>query len=254
MHSSSNRIIEDTLLVDAIMIRISKAVNLQNYFRGYERCFSNGSSLPNNVKEAGVEKTPITAQLWQQRQSLADNDVLEGQACPVHLVDKTPIQSKLSINYSFTSESKLRDLYVDSCGNVLIGKLFEDLDALAGNIAFLHSDDNNPLSRPLSLVTASVDRITLHKSLPIKQDLVMVGQIALVGRSSLDVAIEVHSKQGNYDGDNVPILFETNSSSRLISSIFTYVARDRSTGKAATVNRFVKLTAMRHFFSSSCYF
>ena len=54
---------------------------------------------------------------------------------------------------SFFYVANLRDLYVDAFGNVLIGKLFEDLDALAGNVAFSHCDDNNPLTRPLSLVT-----------------------------------------------------------------------------------------------------
>ena len=49
--------------------------------------------------------------------------------------------------------ASLRDLYVDALGNVLTGKLFEDLDALAGNIAYSHCDDNNPLTRPLTLVT-----------------------------------------------------------------------------------------------------
>ena len=53
------------------------------------------------------------------------------------------------------STANLRDLYVDAFGNVLTGKLFEDLDALAGNVAFLHCDDNNPLTRPLSLVTGT---------------------------------------------------------------------------------------------------
>jgi acyl-coenzyme A thioesterase 9 len=36
------------------------------------------------------------------------------------------------------------------------------LDALAGTIAFKHCDDNNPRSRPLLIVTASIDRVVAH--------------------------------------------------------------------------------------------
>jgi hypothetical protein len=46
-------------------------------------------------------------------------------------------------------------------GEILIGKLLEDLDALAGNIAFLHCDDNNPDTRSLHVVTAAVDTIKM---------------------------------------------------------------------------------------------
>ena len=63
------------------------------------------------------------------------------------------------MRYNFSSDQNLRDAYVDTLGDVLTGKLLEDLDALAGNVAFMHCDDNDPETRPLSLVTASVDRI-----------------------------------------------------------------------------------------------
>ena len=61
-------------------------------------------------------------------------------------------------------------------GHVRIGRLLEDLDAMAGNVAFKHADDNNPTTRPLTIVTASVDRIQLIHQLFPDRDLIMKGK------------------------------------------------------------------------------
>lgn len=76
---------------------------------------------------------------------------------------------------------------------MLIGKLFEDLDALAGSIAFSHCGhpDSSAASR-LTLVTASVDKIIQSRAISVDQDILVVGQVAYVGKSSLDIAIEIH--------------------------------------------------------------
>ena len=78
-----------------------------------------------------------------------------------------------------------------------------------------------------------------------------------VGSSSLDVLMEIHrekdikvvpkqvrendclstSEEGIIESDAV--LIEENVPSRLLSSLFTYVARDRRTGKACPINRFI---------------
>eukprot|EP00958_Prasinococcus_capsulatus_P013731 scaffold1419_cov410-Prasinococcus_capsulatus_cf.AAC.17 len=44
-------------------------------------------------------------------------------------------------------------------GMLRLGKLFEDLDALAGNVAFLHAESEQPHTRSQVLVTASIDGI-----------------------------------------------------------------------------------------------
>lgn len=67
-----------------------------------------------------------------------------------------------------------------------------------------------------------------------------------MGSSSLDVLMEIHKVkdiQGTPDAvgvdDGGAVMIEETAPSRLLSSLFTYVARDRSTGKACAVNRFV---------------
>ena len=54
-----------------------------------------------------------------------------------------------------------------------LGRVFEDLDSLAGNIAFAHCDDDNAATMPPLLVTAAVERIELRKPLLLTRDVVL---------------------------------------------------------------------------------
>lgn len=73
-----------------------------------------------------------------------------------------------------------------------IGKILEDLDALAGNIAFYHvreepQEEGVEVVHPL-IVTASVDRIKLRKESPkMPQDQVLSGRVTFVGTSSMEI-------------------------------------------------------------------
>lgn len=59
------------------------------------------------------------------------------------------------------------------------------------------------------------------------------GHVVWVGKSSLDVNVEIHRAA---DYDNRVSTPESHTLSRLLSSTFTYVARLRATGKAALAN------------------
>jgi len=61
----------------------------------------------------------------------------------------------------------------------------EDLDALAGAISYKHTDDGKTDSSPLTIVTASVDRIDLLKPLGLS-DLRLSGHVTYVGYSSME--------------------------------------------------------------------
>lgn len=192
-------------------------------------------ATPHVVKDLHVGKTPITAQLWQMRLAQRSCEGGAESAIDRPVLTKTAKDSRLSLRYKFSSDWQLKDLYADHMGNVLIGKLLEDLDALAGNIAITHAEDDLH-NRRLAMVTASVDRIVQQKAISITDDLILTGQVVWVGRSSLDVIIELH-KAGKDGTDINPDDLLKDSSSRLLSSFFTYVARDRITGKAATVHK-----------------
>ena len=86
----------------------------------------------------------------------------------------------MSVFVFFFKLITVRESYSDSHGDILIGKLLEDIDATAGNIAFKHCYDNNPQTRPLNIVTAAVDTIKMSqgvKSLPAHDDIVLSGEV-----------------------------------------------------------------------------
>lgn len=54
-----------------------------------------------------------------------------------------------------------------------------------------HCSDDDSTTRPLLLVTACVDKMVLKKSIRVDTDLKITGAVTWVGRSSLDIQIEV---------------------------------------------------------------
>lgn len=54
-----------------------------------------------------------------------------------------------------------------------------------------HCCNDDGSTRPLLLVTASVDRIVLKKPILIDADLTIVGAVTWVGRSSMEIQMEV---------------------------------------------------------------
>ncbi|CAN6198552.1 unnamed protein product [Urochloa humidicola] len=187
----------------------------------------------------GMYHSPVTNALWEARASIfermmdAGNGAAAGddageQRAPTELLVKTPAQSRTSIVYKFATDDILREQYRDPWNQVRIGKLLEDLDALAGTIAVKHCSDEDSTTRPLLVVTASVDKMELKKPIRVDADLKIAGAVTYVGRSSIDIQIEV--TQVDQDGDN-------QSDTIALTANFTFVARDSKTGKSAPVNR-----------------
>lgn len=206
--------------------------------------FKSFSNEIKRINQVHIEKTPITKLLWKNRIFNTDNEIAKQLA--IHgdkIIERSSIDSSLSIKYDFKDNALLRETYSDSRGFMLLGKLFEDLDAFAGNIALKHcssGDDESSINKNISLVTASVDKITsLKKSLPITHDdYLLIGQVVWTGNSSMDIFIEMHSQNAVmlYNNDGIPSLLQEGS--RLLSSFYTFVARDRLTGKGRKVNSF----------------
>ncbi|KAM1007066.1 hypothetical protein ACFX2A_003762 [Malus domestica] len=176
-------------------------------------------------------QSPVTNALWEARSKIFERFFLDPpkDAPPQsELLNKTPSQSRTSILYNFSTDYILREQYRDPWNEVRIGKLLEDLDALAGTISVKHCCDDNSTTRPLLLVTASVDKIVLKKPISVDIDLKIVGAVIWVGRSSIEIQLEVI--QSATDGSDIP-------DSVALSANFIFVARDSKTGKAAPVNR-----------------
>lgn len=62
-----------------------------------------------------------------------------------------------------------------------------------------HCSDDDSTTRPLLLVTASVDKIVLKKPISVDLDLKIVASVIWVGRSSIEIQLEVmQSELGMY--------------------------------------------------------
>lgn len=174
--------------------------------------------------------SPVTAALWETRTKIFERLLDPPKDAPPQseLLTKTPAQSRTTILYNFSTDYILREQYRDPWNEVRIGKLLEDLDALAGTISVKHCSDEDSMTRPLLLVTASVDKMVLKKTISVDGDLKMGGSVVWVGRSSIEVQLEV--TQLSIDST---VITETVA----LSANFIFVARDSKTGKAAPVNR-----------------
>ncbi|XP_065860806.1 acyl-coenzyme A thioesterase 2, chloroplastic-like [Euphorbia lathyris] len=178
----------------------------------------------------GMYHSPVTNALWEARSSIFESPAdspLDGSSSG-ELETKTPSKSRTSILYSFSSDYVLREQYRNPWNEIRMGKLVEDLDALAGTISYKHCCNEDGMTRPLLLVTASVDRIVLKKPIKVDADLKIVGAVTWVGRSSMEIQLEVTQST---KGTSSP------SDTLALVANFTFVARDSRTGKSAPVNR-----------------
>lgn len=85
----------------------------------------------------GMYHSPVTAALWETRTKIFERLLDPPKDAPPQseLLTKTPAQSRTTILYNFSTDYILREQYRDPWNEVRIGKLLEDLDALAGTIS-----------------------------------------------------------------------------------------------------------------------
>lgn len=139
-----------------------------------------------DMSDAGAHQGPMVAELWRRRQD-AQSQYTDGG---VDLIAKTPATSSTSITYDFADDELLRDQYRSPWNQVRMGKILEDLDALAGSIAYAHC---MPAAKNLHIVTASVEKIELWGRPAIDSNLELQGQVAWVGRSSMEIRMRAFS-------------------------------------------------------------
>ncbi|CAI2172934.1 1658_t:CDS:10 [Funneliformis geosporum] len=89
----------------------------------------------------------------------------------------------------FKSDTELLEEYVNLYGSIRIGKIFENLDVLAVQIAYKHCTIEKEQYSDLTIVTASLDRLDLIKPLSIS-DIRLSGHITYVGYSSMEEALK----------------------------------------------------------------
>jgi len=144
----------------------------------------------------------------------------------------------VQVAYDFTTNPALREMYTNVWGALDKGRLFEDMDALAGNVSFRHAVLGNGPVRPPMLVTAAVDEVRLRGKLAPESDVGLQGRVAFVGSSSMLVRCEaghIDRRQQPSQGSGRAVW--ANADGPLLVADFLYVSRDRITNKASRVNR-----------------
>ncbi|KAF3171174.1 Acyl-coenzyme A thioesterase 9, mitochondrial [Orbilia oligospora] len=139
------------------------------------------------------------------------------------LTPKRMTDSYSSYTLEFGKDEWLVDAYVNSTGQLRLGTIFMDLDALAGVVAYKHAGEGQ------TIVTAAVDRISLLYHPTSFCDMELRGMVTWTsGRSSMEISLEV-------------VALEENKT--ILTCQFTMVALDPVTKKATAVNPLIVETA-----------
>jgi acyl-coenzyme A thioesterase 9 len=148
-------------------------------------------------------------------------------ACPVRCMK----DSYQEVIIPLGSDLQEREKYINFMGGIRFGRILENLDVFAWWVCHMHNQnpangDKIFMSR-LSTVTAGVDRIELHHdnaSISAEKDVKMSGHVTWVGRSSMEVTMNV--EQEDADG----------KMQEKLTARFVMAARNPMTQKGAVVN------------------
>ncbi|QRV94330.1 thioesterase superfamily protein [Ceratobasidium sp. AG-Ba] len=145
-------------------------------------------------------------------------------------------------SYTQASRSALLEQFTNTGGGLRTGMIMEQLDALAGSIAYKHVlgpsvpdlGSVGPTGRGFYLVTASVDRLDMLRSFSLSKepsDIRLSGQVLYVGRSSIECGVRMEALSDHGRTEQTVMLGR-----------FSMVARDAVTHKARPVNPLVLST------------
>ena len=140
-------------------------------------------------------KAIVRQELLKQGKDITDLP----QPTSLSSITKTIEDSYISVLLPFGTDIEFRNAYINRWGQLRVGKLLEEIDAFAGIIAYLHCDDNNPSTGPLTLVTASLDRLDLltYPLLP-NINYYLKGAVTYSGTSSMNIDVDLSAIPNNH--------------------------------------------------------
>ncbi|CAD1811566.1 hypothetical protein FOB58_003666 [Candida parapsilosis] len=152
--------------------------------------------------------------------------------------EKTRADSFSYLLLPFKDDQWLCDAYINAFGRLRAGQLFQDLDALAGRIAYRHCSPAEPVN-----VTASVDRIYMVKKVDeiSKFNFVLAGSVTWTGRSSMEITVKGYAFETDIKEEDIKIDTLPDSNVFLTAN-FTFVARNPITHKSFPINRLLPIT------------
>lgn len=180
---------------------------------------SSHTDSENNKMFVSQMKTPIVHQLWMAREKAKQIQAQksgENDSDSLSLSEsRRPSLSQTDICYEFSEDEYLKEQYRNPFGQIRMGRIVEDLDALAGNIAFAHVLDPGIL-----MVTASVDRIQVKSPPSLEVDHHLQGKVTYVGKSSMEIRMSCRTDP---DGQE------------WLEAFFTFVATDPTTHRPVRI-------------------
>ncbi|RLV91401.1 Acyl-coenzyme A thioesterase 9 mitochondrial [Spathaspora sp. JA1] len=179
--------------------------------------------------------------LKEREKQLAEGKVIDSFAYvdPKTTVigEKTRADSFSYLTLPFKQDQWLCDAYINAFGRLRAGQLFQDLDALAGRIAYRHCAPAEPVN-----VTASVDRIYMVKKVDeiVNYNFVLAGFVSWTGRSSMEITVRGYAFE-----DEIPKVINHDTlplDQVFLTANFTFVARNPITHKSFAINRLLPVT------------
>lgn len=240
-----------------VAAHVAPSVSIARYPRFFSNNSSNlqaGSTVPSEAADAAA--TVISDQkdantiahnaTWLEALTERDKQAAEGNVLDsfsymnpktTEVGERTRSESFSYLLLPFKDDKWLCDAYINAFGRLRAGQLFQDLDALAGRIAYRHCAPAEPMN-----VTASVDRIYMVKKVDDIQNynFVLAGCVTWTGRSSMEITVKGYAFE-----DLVPedISEESLPSENVfLTANFTFVARNPLTHKSFAINRLLPVT------------
>lgn len=151
--------------------------------------------------------------------------------------EKTAAESFCYLSLPFKDDIWLRDSYINAAGRLRVGQLFQDLDALAGRIAYRHCAPAEPVN-----VTASVDRIYMVKKVDEieKYNFVLAGSVVWTGRSSMEISVKGYAYEKDAPSEITSESLDPKEC--FLTANFTFVARNPETHRSFPINKLLPTT------------
>lgn len=144
---------------------------------------------------------------------------------------KRMMDSYVELTLPFKDMPELLEKYIATSAGIRLGKVFEDLDNLAGDISYTHVLGERPKQsdqrrNPVFIVTASVDRLDLLEPMRADMNYRLSGMVIYVGTSSMEVLVTVEELSKDKD---------ENVSKMCLTGQFTMATRNALTGKSQSI-------------------
>ncbi|EAR99776.1 acyl-CoA thioester hydrolase CGI-16 (macronuclear) [Tetrahymena thermophila SB210] len=114
----------------------------------------------------------------------------------------TPTNSWVQLNIPITSNEVVQSTMFRFDNQIRIGRLLEFLDLFAGYIGYKHCQLDK-FAQKLTLVTACVDNVEFYSDLSTQKDIYLKGYVTYVGRTSIEVKIDMYQPSDKGEEDLV---------------------------------------------------